>query len=175
MNPRTKWARIAGAAALAVALPLLAAEKLAVKTGLWETTVAMQIGGVSIPQEQLDKIPPAQRAQMEQMFKQMGIGAKRTITEQSCVTEEDLQQNAFGKSLEQDLQNCDYQQVASTSKRQELTFQCKTAGGNATGRIVVEATSDSRVQGTMQARMPQGSMDATFESKWLAAGCKDAG
>jgi hypothetical protein len=174
MKPST-WARIAGATTLSIVLPLLAAEKLAVKTGLWESTVVMQIGGISIPAGQLEKVPPAQRAQMEQMLKQMGVGAPRTITEQSCVTDKDLEQNAFGKALEQDLQDCEYQQVANSSRRQEITFQCKTPGGDATGRIVVEVASDSRVRGTMEARMPQGSMDATFEAKWLAAGCTEAG
>src|SRR5690606_21288715 len=63
MNNRRKMV-IAAAGAIAVALPLLAAERLAVKTGLWENTVTMHVTGVTLPTEQLEKMPAAQRAQV---------------------------------------------------------------------------------------------------------------
>src|SRR5690606_15733626 len=69
------------AAALTISLPLLAAERLAVKTGLWENTSTLQISGMVVPQEQLQAMPPEQRAQVEQMMKQLGVGAPRVITD----------------------------------------------------------------------------------------------
>ena len=163
----------AGATGLAIALPLLAAERLAVKTGLWENTVTMQITGVTLPTAQLENLPPAQRAQVEQMMKQMGVGAPTTITDKSCLTEKDLDGNAFRDRLEDDTQQCDYQQVTGTSKRQEWTFTCKTGAGDATGRMVIDVVSDAQVRGTMQGRTPQGNVDMKFDSKWLAKDCGD--
>jgi len=163
-----------GATALAIALPLLAAERLAVKTGLWENTVTMHITGVKLPAEQLAQMSPEQRAQMEQLMKQMGVGAPRTVTEKSCITDKDLDGNAFRDSLEQPGQSCEYKQVASTSKRQEWTFQCKTQGTEASGRMVMEALGNSRVRGSMQAKMPEGNMDMKFEAQWQSADCAGA-
>lgn len=167
--------RTLGATAIAIALPLLAAERFGAKTGAWENTVTMTISGLSIPAEELARLPAAQRAQMEQMMKSMGVGAPRTVVEKSCITEEDLDGNAFRRSLEQPGQKCDYTQVTSTAKRQEWTFQCTAQGQTVSGRMMFEAESDTQVRGTMQASMPQGKMDAKFESRWLAADCAQAG
>jgi hypothetical protein len=161
------------AACLAVALPLLAAERLAVKTGLWENTVTMEITGFTLPKEQLEKMPPAQRAQVEQMMKQMGVGAPSTITDKSCLTEKDLDGNAFRGRLEEDGQDCEYQQVTATAKRQEWTFTCKTPGGPATGRMAIDVISDTQVRGAMQGRTPQGNIDMKFDAKWQSQACGD--
>jgi hypothetical protein len=163
--------RFAAATAVAIALPLLAAERLAVKAGLWENTVTMEMKGLALPAAQLEAMPPAQRAQMEQMLKQMGVGPPRTTTESSCLTEKDLDGNAFREALEDPSQDCDYTQVTATSKRQEWTFQCRTEAGNATGRMVVDVISDTQVRGTMEVRLPQGGMDMKFDSKWKSADC----
>ena len=160
-------------AALAIALPLLAAEPLAVKTGLWENTVTTHITGLKLPADQLEQMSREQRAQMEQMMKQMGVGTPRTTTEKSCITAKDLDGNSFLNALEQPGQSCDYKQVTATSKKQEWTFQCKTQGTDATGRMTMEALSDSRVRGTMQTRMPEGNMDIKFEAQWQSAECGD--
>jgi hypothetical protein len=163
--------RVAAATAVAIALPLLAAERLAVKTGLWDNTVTMEMKGVAIPAAQLEAMPPAQRAQMEQMLKQIGVGAPRTTTESACLTDKDLDGNAFRDALEDPSQDCDYTEVTGTSRRQEWTFQCKTQGGNATGRMVVDVVSDTQVRGTLAVQLPQGGMDVKFDSKWKSATC----
>jgi hypothetical protein len=165
---------IAAATALAIALPLLAAERLAVKTGQWQSTVTLSLSGLSIPQEQLDKMPPAQRAQMEQVLKQMGAGAPRTETQKSCITDQDLDGNTFGAAMEDLGEDCRNTQVAGTARRQEWTFQCTTPGGPATGRMVVEVADAEHVQGTMEMRSQQANMDIKFAARWLAANCDSA-
>ena len=162
---------LTSAAALAIALPLLAAEHLGVKTGMWENTVTTHISGVKLPAEQLAKMTAEERAKMDELMKQMGVGAPRTVTEKSCIKDGDLDGNAFRDSLEQPGQSCSYEQLAATAKRQEWTFKCLTQGTEATGRMVMEALSDSRVRGTMQARMPEGKMDIKFEAQWQSADC----
>ena len=172
MNNRRRMA-VGAAAALAIALPLLAAERLAVKTGLWENTATFQITGVTLPTEQLARMPAEQRAQMEAMMKQMGVGAPRTQTDQSCIKEEDLDGRSFRKSMEEAGEQCELKEVASTPKRQEYTFQCQTGGAPTSGRMLIEVINDSSVRGTMDATMPQGKMDMKFEAKWKAAACGD--
>lgn len=159
------------AAALTISLPLLAAERLAVKTGLWENTSTLQISGMVVPQEQLQAMPPEQRAQVEQLMKQLGVGAPRVITDQSCVKEEDLDGRSFRKSMEEAGEHCDIKEVSTTSKRHEYTFQCRANGAATTGRMIYEAVNNSLVRGTMEAVMPQGRMNVKFEAKWKAASC----
>src|SRR5262245_24578331 len=62
---KTRHLKGLGAAALAIALPLLAAEGLAVRTGLWENTVTTHITNVKLPAGQLEKLSAAERAKME--------------------------------------------------------------------------------------------------------------
>jgi hypothetical protein len=157
----------------AVALPLLAAEKLSAKTGLWETTTTMNMGGAAmpamsaIPPEMLANLPPAQRAQMEQAMKVM---SGQPITVKSCVTEKDLEQGAFRQQAQQDMQ-CTFAAVSSTPKRQETTFQCTTPTGPADGKLTVEVIDATHAKGTMQVKAMQMSIESKFESKWLGADC----
>ena len=160
-------------AALAIALPLLAAEKLAVKTGLWENTATFQISGFSLPAEQLAQMSPEQRAQMELMMKQMGIGAPRTQTDESCIKEEDLDGRSFRQSIEETGEQCEVKEIAGTSKRQEYTFQCVSDGTPTSGRMVIDVINNSNVRGSMEASLPQGRLDMKFEAKWKAAACGD--
>lgn len=164
---------IAAATPLAIALPLLAAERLAVKTGLWENTVTMQITGVTLPTEQLQRMPPEQRAQLEQVMKQMGVGAPRTQTDQSCINEEDLDGRTFRESIEQAGEQCKVTEVSATARRQEYTFQCAAQGAQTEGRMVIDVVSDTRVRGTMEAKVAQGKMDMKFDATWKAAACGD--
>lgn len=171
MNKRRSM--IIAAAAVAIALPLLAAERLAVKTGLWENTATFQITGVTLPTEQLQQLPAEQRAQLEQMMKQMGVGAPRTQTDRSCINEEDLDGRSFRQSMEEAGEQCEVTEVSSTSKRQEYTFRCNAGGAPTSGRMLIEVINDSNVRGTMEATLPQGKMDMKFEAKWQAAACGD--
>jgi hypothetical protein len=159
----------------AVALPLLAAEKLGAKIGLWETTTTMNVGGIAIPglpPEALAAMPPAQRAQLEQMMK--AVTAPRTTTAKSCITEKDLEDGAFRPQDSADMK-CKFTTTSSTPKRQEATFQCTTTTGPADGRLVVDVVDADHIKGTMQMKSPQMSLDIKFESRWLGATCPAAG
>jgi hypothetical protein len=165
MKTRT-FIGIAAATGLAIALPLLAAERLAAKAGLWENTITMSLG-LNLPKEQLDKLPP-------EMLKQMGIGAPRTITERSCMTEKDLEGNAFRDSMQESLEDCNYTEVTNTAKRQEWTFQCKTPAGPATGRMVIDVVTDEQVRASMEMRSSEANMDVKVDARWKTASCEGA-
>jgi hypothetical protein len=160
--------------AAAVALPAIAAEKLAAKTGLWETTVVTSTAGIQVPPEALSRMPPEQRAQVEQMMQRMGARKPTSVTDRSCVTEKDLEEGAFRQKNADAQRNCKYSMVSSSARHQEWTFQCSAAGGGATGRMRVDASDTSHVHGTMDMQSPQMSMSMKFDSRWLGASCAGA-
>jgi hypothetical protein len=157
---------LTSAAGLAIALPLLAAERLAARTGLWENTMTMALG-LNLPKEQLDQLPA-------EMRRQMGIGTPRVVKEKSCMTEKDLQADTFRDSMQDSLQDCDYKHITNTATRQEWTFQCKAQGGTATGRMVIDVVSDQQVRASMDMRSPEATMDVKVDARWLQASCEGA-
>lgn len=171
MTPRNM--RTIGVLLVAVALPVLAADSLQVKTGVWETTTTMQMSGMSIPADTLAKMPPAQRAQMEQMMRNMGAGAPRTDKRKSCVTEKDLKEGAFRNPAENN-QQCKYTTVSSTARHQEYTFQCSEQGHIANGRMVLDAADSMHVQGTADVKSDAANINIKFTSQWLGANCAGA-
>jgi hypothetical protein len=171
--PSTRLCLSIGAAL--IALPVLAADTLQVKLGLWETTVTINnsaMKGMSIPAEQLAQLPPAQRAQMEQMLKQMS-GAK-PITSRSCVTQKDLEEGAFRAQSKQDAGKCTYKQVAGTARHQDWTFQCSSAEDNATGKMTLDAPDSTHVQGAVDMKSARGSTSIKLASQWISTSCAGA-
>jgi Protein of unknown function (DUF3617) len=164
--------RMIGLTAMTIALPALAADALQVKTGLWETTSTITLSGMRMPAEQLAKLPPAQRAQMEQMMKQMT--GERPITDRSCVTQKDLQEGAFRKQAEQDAGRCSYTQVTGTARHQEWTFQCSNAEGEANGRMTMDAPDSTHVQGALEMKSTRGNTNIKFAARWISASCAGA-
>lgn len=162
-----------GLAAVLVTLPVLAADALQVKTGLWETTTISNMSGITLPAEQLAKVPPAQRAQMEQMFRQMGARGPQTHKQKSCVTEKDLKEGAF-RNAGSGQQNCKYTQVASTARHQEITFQCSNQGHAGSGRMVIDAPDSTHVQGTIDVKSDAVTMNIRLSAQWLSASCAGA-
>jgi hypothetical protein len=80
---------------IAAGLPALAsADKIDVKTGLWETTSTMDMTGIprmpAIQPETLAKMPPEQRARIEAMTAR-SITAGSDRKSQSCLTEKELE------------------------------------------------------------------------------------
>jgi hypothetical protein len=171
MNRRV---RSLGTMLLLVAMPVLAADSLAVKTGLWETTVTTSMSGMSLPADVLAKMQPAQRAQMEQMMKQMGTGAPRTMKDKSCVTEKQLREGAFTNVGNDADQRCKYTPVSASARHQELTFQCSNAGHSASGRMVVDATDSTHVQGTADVKSESANLNIKFAAQWLSSSCAGA-
>jgi Protein of unknown function (DUF3617) len=162
--------------ALMTVLPALAADGLNVKTGLWETTTVSTMSGVTLPAMPagaLEKMPPAQRAQMEQMMKQFSGKAPTTRTNKECVTEKDLKDGAFRVAQENQDKNCKYTTLTATSKRQEMTFKCSDESA-AAGNFVIDANSSTSVHGVMDMKSASMSMNVKIDARWLSASCAGA-
>ena len=166
---RNNWLLLTALAAV----PALAADGLAVKTGTWETTLTTKASGMTMPAEAMAKMNEQQRAQMEAMMKSMGSAAPKTMTSKSCVTDKELKEGAF--RAQQDKDNpCTYKPVVTTGKRQEVTFECPGTHGVSSGHMTVDALDSNNVKGEMHIKASGATIDTTFTSKWLSPSCADA-
>jgi len=166
--------RAIGLTAVMIALPLLAADGLQVKTGLWETTTLSNSSGFSMPADAAAKMPPAQRAQMEQMMKQLGARGPQTRKTKSCVTDKDLKEGAFRGANGNDRENCKYKQVSATARRQDFTFQCSNEGHTGSGHMVIDAPDSTHVQGTIDIKTDTVTMNIKLSGQWLSSSCAGA-
>jgi len=145
----------------------------AVKTGTWETTTTTQMsGGPQIPPEVLQKMPPEQRAKMEERMKAMQGG--RSTTNRHCVTEEDLKK-AF--NIGDQRSNCTRTVLSSSASKQEIKVECSSDRMKTTGIIHIESAGNELVKGTMDmttsgASNQEMKINSTFVSKWVGADCE---
>jgi hypothetical protein len=162
-------------------LSLWAADKLTplkVKLGLWENTVTHSMTGMpampAISPDTLAKMPPEQRARIEAMMKQSGMGGPATNVSKYCITQEKIdKQTAFDVTQ----QVCTRTVVSSTSSRLEMKLHCEQKQATTDGTVVVEVTSSESTKGTAHmvtnAAGRNMNMDVTFSSKYLGPDCGD--
>lgn len=145
---------------------------LDVKLGQWETTSTVNSNLMSaIPQDILDKMPPDQRAKMEERLK-ASQGPKTSVT-QTCVKKEDIDKAlAFGS----DDKSCTRTVIASSRSKQEIRIECSRAGSKQTGTLRIEATGSDSIKGSLDLASTGAhamTLNSTFTGKWLGATCKD--
>ena len=146
------------------------------KPGQWEATVTMQMGGAQRPQmpqltpEQMAKIPPAQRAQIEAMM----AGKPMTNTSKSCVEKQDMTHLPTGM----DQQNCTNTIVASTSSKLVMKQVCDRNGLKTNATVTVEAINSESMKFSIVADGvgPEGRGGAANiqgTSKWIGPVCTE--
>lgn len=152
-----------------------------VKEGLWETTITSSGGGMSGMQDAMAKMTPEQRAQMEAMMKQKGMGMNgNTITAKSCVTKEKIEK---GLAFAENKENCTHSVVNSSASHMELKIHCdetsKKDGSKTTmdSTTVIDGMGSDNVKGTTHIVSNSGgrtvNRDNTFTSKYLGSACGD--
>ncbi len=143
---------------------------LNVKLGEWETTTRIQMPGLpGIPQETLDKMPPQQRAMIEERMKAM---QNRPTVTKTCLKQEDLDKaNTFGAPDKA----CTYTVVTSSATRREIRIECDRRTGKQTGTVVVERADSEHIKGNVRMNMEQAdrtmAVSSSYESKWLGPVC----
>jgi Protein of unknown function (DUF3617) len=167
-------------------LALFAADKptmLNVKEGLWEVTVTHPSNGMpGMPEDALAKMPPEQRARIEEMMKQKGVTMSgNTTVVKSCVTREKIEKGmAF--ATENKGNNCTHSIVNSSSTHFEAKYHCdETAkdGKKTTidGTTAVDVVNSDSTKGTSHIVSNSDgrtmNMDFTFSSKYLGSACGD--
>ncbi|MGA9528850.1 MAG: DUF3617 domain-containing protein [Terriglobales bacterium] len=166
-------------------LSLHAADKMTmpnVKEGLWEVTVTHPPGGMGgMPEDALAKLPPDQRAKVEEMMKQRGMSMSgNTTVIKSCVTREKIEK---GMAFAADHQgnNCTRTVVNSSDTHFEVKFHCDETKKDdkrtiIDGTTIVDVSGDT-TKGKTHIVSSGGdhpmTMDMNFTSKYLGPACGD--
>jgi hypothetical protein len=151
-----------------------------IKPGLWEvTTLPKMSGEMPIPEEQLAKMTPEQRARLEAAVKGMANGSTPRVYKE-CMTPEKIARG-FEMDRGADEASCKRKVVSSSANELTLHDECDTpkrksvtdvhfeikAGTQMSGKINVVVTSSGKTM----------TVDSTVQGKWLSANCgtvKDA-
>lgn len=158
-------AMIAAGIVLATPLPA-AADQLNIKPGAWEITTTAVASGIRLPAEALAKLSPEQRAKMEASMRAQD-GKPVTQVEQSCVTQEELEQNTLLASDE----GCARKIVASSATKIVIDETCP-APNVSSSRVTIEASAPDRIVMTMdRTQAGGGKIRADVKGRWLAASC----
>ena len=165
---------------LLLAVVAAAGDFLNVKEGLWEMTVTQSGGGApGMSPDVLAKMPPEQRAMVEQMMKQKGMSMSgNAMTIKSCVTKDKL---AKGAAFGENRTNCTHSITKSSPTHMEIKMHCESKSGDDTtttdGTTVVDVLGADNVKGTthmvIASKSGTKNMDSTFTSKYLGSDCGD--
>jgi hypothetical protein len=167
------WALCAGGATMAMTR---AAEvpQLNVKLGLWEITTHPQVNGnLPITDEQLQKLPPDQRANFEAaMQAAIARGAQPRVFKE-CMTAE-KRSHGFNAGSDQ-AKNCKVTLVTNTANEFESHRECSTEDGRQSTSVHFRVVSSDHVSGTVNALISHGpktmTVNSTMEGKWLGSDC----
>ncbi len=182
MRARNNWLYVAYAGA-AVAVIAQAADFVRpdIKLGLWEVTSNPQVSGqIPIPEDQLAKLSPDQRAKLEAMMQNGLANAAKPHVYQECMTEEKLARG-FSTESPADTADCKKNVISSSTKELHIHEDCSRPDGKTTIDILFQVSGGTQMTGKIDATMTSGSkamqMRSQLTGKWLGASCgtvKDA-
>lgn len=163
------------ACAVSLSLPAaaFAAEKLNVKTGLWEIKSTIHMSGIPpLPAELLAKMTPEQRKKMEADMRAAQSKEPHTETENECITEKDLERPFQSASQE----DCEQSIVNSTRTSQEARLVCK-GKVPATGSLKINTPSPERMNGLLDLKTGSGPdafvIKGQLQGRWIGSDCGD--
>jgi hypothetical protein len=165
-------------AALAIVVLAEAAEsiKLNVKPGLWEIASEGKIDGAPpIPEDQLARLTPEQRAKFEAAMQASMANAAKPRLSKNCVTPEKI---ARGLDIGQHSDAaCQKKVVANSSSELQLNEDCSTDKGNTVISEHFQLSGSENMTGSVHVvRTVNGksmTVDSTIHGKWLGASCGD--
>jgi hypothetical protein len=174
--------RIALQAACAVlaATAVQAAEytKPNIKPGLWEVSVSPRMSGeMPIPEDQLAKLTPEQRAGIEAAMK--NATAKPHVYKE-CMTPEKIAKG-FEMDRGADSASCKRSVISSTTSELTLHDECNDTKRKSSTDVHFEIKGGTQMNGKVHIVVTQSgksmTVDSTLTGKWLSASCgsvKDA-
>ena len=166
--------------ALCVAVPALA-QPLDVRTGLWEMTTKRSTTGMpQLPQmpamspEMLAQLPPAQRAQIENMMKTRRNVAPGVNAHKVCITQASLEKKPDFGPAERD---CTRMKDSRTARGWQVQEVCRAGGGKQTMNIRYDVVNRETIKGTVDIAMREGGHNITMKQemhgRWLGSDCGD--
>lgn len=165
--------KLAAFAALCAPLAAGAADRLNVKTGLWEITTTTQMSGVlPLPKDLKDKLTADQLAKMSADMRAEAAKGPSRDTSRECVTEKDLE-HPFGSA---DAKDCQQSVVTTTRTSQEFRLACN-GEYKGSGLLKVSTPTPETMNGIIDLKMGQGAevftIKGTLSGRWLDADCGD--
>lgn len=151
------------------------------KPGLWE--VQTTTAGAGMPQapnmkDMMANLPPEQRARVEQMMKDQGVGmGARPNSFRMCLSKEQAEKNEMSVQPDPDT-HCDNTMTPVSSREAKFTFQCRRKDGSTMkgeGRAYDLTPESYAMDLRMTVQQHQGApmtMQTAQRGKWVGADCK---
>ena len=150
--------------------PETQADSFNAKPGAWEMTFTGVPTGMMIPPDALAKMPPEQRARLEQSM-QARSGKANTHVHKSCITKEDLDQNRIIKEEDEDEPGCTTTVVSKSSSKLVLERSCPAPHAT-TSRMAMETKTPESIVASMDTeRAGAGKVHIDIKGRWLGASC----
>jgi Protein of unknown function (DUF3617) len=150
-----------------------------IKPGLWEVTTNPKMSGqMPIPEEQLAKMTPEQRARLQAA---MQAGGSKPRVYKECMTPEKIARG-FEMDRGADEASCKRTIVSSTANELTLHDECsRGADRKSVTDVHFEIKSGTQMNGKINVVVTSSgktmTVDSTVQGKWLSASCgtvKDA-
>ena len=163
---------------LAVTASIHAAEltKPNIKPGLWEVSINPQVSGeMPIPEDQLAKMSPEQRARVQAALKaSMTKGAKPRVYKE-CMTPEKIARG-FDLNPHGDDPSCKRNVVSSSANAVTVHDECNKPEGKTVTDMHFEVKGGTQTSGKINIVMTSSAgktmtVNSTVQGKWLAASC----
>jgi hypothetical protein len=145
------------------------AATLDLKPGSWEVVMATSVAGLPIPQDALAKMPPDQRAKVEEAMKARA-GKVNTSTMHTCVTKEDLDRGDLMKS-ERD--NCTRKVINQSARRFEVEETCAAPDPSQTHMTFDSKSSESYTATIERSQGEAGKVHIELTGHWVETKCAD--
>jgi Protein of unknown function (DUF3617) len=162
---------IATAVALAAGIPLQTfAESFNAKPGAWQMSMTTLIAGNPIPPEALANMPPEKRAKVEEAMKARA-GRPITITQKTCVSQKDLDQDRIIRSMKDD-SNCTRNVLSRSASRMVMEQTCPEPQAS-TSQMTIEATTPESLSASIVRVRGDGKGKVLIDVKgfWLGPSC----
>jgi hypothetical protein len=148
--------------------------QLQFRLGLWQLTVQPQLSGAAaITSDQLQSLPPDQRARAQALVQSAIAQATKPRVFKECMNDE--KRNRAFKAVQPSANNaCQSTIVTNTAHDFEMRQQCPATRVTTTVRF--QLTSPEHITGTVVGTTPGASgatvnINATVEGQWLGAQC----
>ena len=141
------------------------------KPGLWERSVTTQTDLLPTAKHDLSKLPPAERARLDEMMSGQISTGRRTRISKECVTPAMLER---WSTVTRDASGakCERTVAVENSKHFKVALSCD--GGKTTGDIEFTASGE-RFKGSVALKSREPELDRIvtqqISSKWLGSDC----
>lgn len=164
---------VAAFACVSFSFAAAGAERLNVKTGLWEIESLTQMGGtLPLSKDLKARLTPAQIAKMQADWKaETAKGPERDVSKE-CITEKDIEKPFH--SVNQD--GCRETFVSTSRTAQEVRLVCD-GERKGSGVLKISTPTPQSMTGTLDMKFGEGgevfTMKGTLKGRWLSDDCGD--